>query len=369
MDITKREKHRTIVLRDMILYEKQTMPRQLAEKKDNRATFRIHHVLMALTSVRCISGRRCFSLVKRSFTVPSLSPSPKCNSYVSKAQAFADLARMRNPIGTYLLFWPCIWGSSMALQAQHLSALDPLLFSKFIVGAFLMRGAGCTVNDLWDMEIDKKVERTIKRPLASGALSVKEAVAFLGVQLSGALAILLSFDWSTIGIGVLSLLPVAVYPAMKRITHFPQLFLGITINWGVLVGFSSVGLFGHAAMAPMYLSAISWTVVYDTIYAHQDKLDDQKIGVKSTALTFGKWTKPILGALSVQSSLCMAAAGYAADLGPVFYCLSVITPVIFNTHQLYHVNLDNPRECSEAFKAHGILAMVIGSGIILGSSV
>jgi len=212
---------------------------------------------------------------------------------------YAHLARLDKPIGTFLLLHPCLWSTALATTPLGCTP-DLSLCALFGLGSFLMRGAGCTINDMWDSNYDRNVERTKSRPLASGELTYPQAWTFLALQLSAGLGVLLSlphleqcFVW-----GVASLPLVATYPLMKRYTNYPQLALGMTFNWGAIMGWVAVrGDVDWSVVAPLYASGVAWTLVYDTLYAHQDKKDDVKLGLKSTALTFGEdGTKPILTA-------------------------------------------------------------------------
>ncbi|KAK0564751.1 Para-hydroxybenzoate--polyprenyltransferase, mitochondrial precursor (PHB:polyprenyltransferase) [Tilletia horrida] len=191
-----------------------------------------------------------------------------------KLGPYFRLARMDKPIGTLLLLWPC--------------------------GALVMRGAGCTINDMWDVKYDRMVERTSMRPIAAGEVTMFQAWCFLGAQLSVGLAVLLNLNWYSIGLGASSLALVTVYPLMKRITYWPQFVLGLAFNWGALLGWTAVaGSPDWAVTLPIYSGCVAWTIVYDTIYAHQDKRDDVKAGVKSTALLFKGRTKAILSLFSI----------------------------------------------------------------------
>lgn len=196
------------------------------------------------------------------------------------------LARVDKPIGTMLLFWPCCW--SVALAAPMGAIPDVLLMSKFFAGAFIMRGAGCTINDLWDRDFDGKVERTKNRPLVNGSLTPTKAMVFLGGQLLSGLGILLTFNEASIITALASMPLVVIYPLMKRITYFPQLILGMTFNWGVFVGWPAVhNSLPYQLLLPMYTAGICWTLVYDTLYGYQDRSDDVKIGMcKDTPVPF-----------------------------------------------------------------------------------
>lgn len=194
-----------------------------------------------------------------------------------KVRPYLYLARMDKPVGTLLLFWPCCWGTALAAPLGTLP--DFMLMTKFAIGAFIMRGAGCTINDLWDQDFDKKVERTKSRPLASGALTTKDALAFLALQLSGGLAILSTFNYTSILAGFASMPFVISYPLMKRITYWPQFVLGLTFNWGVWVGWTAIyDSVNFTQLLPLYGAGVCWTLVYDTLYGYQDRKDDVKIG-------------------------------------------------------------------------------------------
>ncbi|KAG8906026.1 Para-hydroxybenzoate--polyprenyltransferase, mitochondrial precursor (PHB:polyprenyltransferase) [Tulasnella sp. 403] len=191
----------------------------------------------------------------------------------------------------------------MASYATQVPPSVPLTYlGLFGTGAFLMRSAGCTINDMWDRNLDKAVERTKNRPLARGDLTFNQSLGFLSVQLTAALAVLLQLNWYSIALGASSLSVVTVYPFMKRVTYWPQFVLGLAFNWGAMLGWSAVaGAVDWAVCAPLYAGSICWTLVYDTVYAHQDKTDDVKVGIRSTALLFGERTLPVLSAFSASS--------------------------------------------------------------------
>jgi len=204
------------------------------------------------------------------------------------ARPYLRLSRADRPIGTWLLLIPCWWGLVLAmLWDQSIGWGDAWLALASAMGAFLMRGAGCTWNDISDRDIDGRVERTRSRPIPSGQVSVTGAVIWMGVQALLALAILLTFNRAAIALGVLSLLPLAIYPFAKRFTWWPQVFLGLAFNWGALLLWTAHAGALHWPPVILYLAGIAWTLFYDTIYAHQDTEDDALIGVKSTARLFG----------------------------------------------------------------------------------
>lgn len=280
---------------------------------------------------------------------------------------YVKLARWDRPIGVYLLFWPCSWSIALASIPGNVPLQTTLQTAGlFLLGAGLMRGAGCTINDLWDRDVDAQVERTKDRPLVSGAVSSKQAVAFLAAQLSLALGVLLQLNCYSVVLGASSMLLVVTYPLAKRFTNYPQIFLGATFNWGALLGYSAVqGTLVPEICLPLYCGALAWTVVYDTIYAHQDKFDDARIGMKSTALTFGAHTKPALFASLTASVACLAYAGTAAQLGPFYYAALVA----YGAHagrQIYTLDPDNPTDCANKFKSNSLVGLIILLGILGG---
>lgn len=231
---------------------------------------------------------------------------------------YIQISRINRPAGAYMLLWPCFWSISLAAPAGQFPDLGML--ALFGTGALIMRSAGCTINDMWDKDFDKQVERTNKRPLAAGALTYPQAWGFLAAQLSAGLAVLMQLNWYSIGLGAASLSLVATYPLMKRVTYWPQAFLGLTFNYGALLGWSAIqGSCDWSVVLPLYGGGIAWTLVYDTLYAHQDKKDDKQIGVKSTALLFGENTTPILNAFSAAAVMGIGSAGYMAGLDWPFY--------------------------------------------------
>uniref|UniRef100_A0ABK9MM37 4-hydroxybenzoate polyprenyltransferase, mitochondrial n=1 Tax=Glossina morsitans morsitans TaxID=37546 RepID=A0ABK9MM37_GLOMM len=278
---------------------------------------------------------------------------------------YIRLMRVDRPIGSFLLFWPCGW--SIALSANAGCWPDLYMLSLFATGAFIMRGAGCTINDLWDRNIDKKVERTRNRPLACGDISQLDAVIFLSAQLSLGLLILIQLNWESILLGASSLGLVVTYPLMKRITYWPQLVLGMAFNWGALLGWCAIqGAVNWSACLPLYLSGICWTIIYDTIYAHQDKKDDLQIGVKSTALRFGDDTKVWLSAFTAAMLSGLTLVGFSCDQTlPYYASLSLVGAHI--VHQISSLNIDNPTDCAKKFISNHQVGLILFVGIVLGT--
>ncbi|KAG9290758.1 hypothetical protein G9A89_011721 [Geosiphon pyriformis] len=267
---------------------------------------------------------------------------------------YAKLARLDRPIGTWLLYIPCTWSISMAAYNAHLPVTETaFMLALFGIGSFVMRGAGCTINDMWDYRIDKMVERTRTRPLASGEISQFKALCFLGVQLSAGLAVLTQLNLYSILLGAASLSFVTIYPYMKRVTYWPQLFLGFAFNWGALLGWPAMlGSSDWSVTLPLYASGVCWTLVYDTIYAHQDKSFDLKVGVKSTALLFDSHTREWLTFFSGSMISFVALAGYANGQGIPFYLISVLGAGTHFAWQLRTTNFDDITDCGKKFRSN-----------------
>lgn len=272
---------------------------------------------------------------------------------------YLRLARFDRPIGTWLLLLPCWWGAALATPAWP----DATMFVLFTIGAVVMRGAGCTVNDLADRKFDARVARTATRPIASGQISVLKAFVFLALQLLLGLSILLQFNAFTVALGVSSLLLIVLYPFMKRITYWPQLFLGFTFNWGALLGWAAVKGELSAPAFVLYGAGIFWTLGYDTIYAHQDKEDDVLIGVKSTALKFGDGTKPWLVGFYSITVILLAATGLLANLAWPFYS-GLTLAALHLAWQIKSVDIANSKNCLRRFKSNRDFGLILLAGII-----
>ncbi|WP_343560311.1 4-hydroxybenzoate octaprenyltransferase [Kiloniella sp. b19] len=308
-------------------------------------------------------------------SVPNHSASDIANDHwiIRIAPAFAipylKLARADRPIGTWLLLLPCWWGMLLALVATGQGPDAATLFHGlwlaflFAVGSFVMRGAGCTVNDMADREYDRQVARTALRPLASGALSMKKATAFLALQLLIGLLILLQLNSFTILLAASSLVLVAIYPFMKRITYWPQAWLGLTFNWGALVGWASItGEISLPALL-LYAGSLFWTLGYDTIYAHQDKDDDAMIGVKSSALRLGAGTKPALILFYGLTTALWTAAGFVAETAVPYYVAITALAAQF-VWQVSSLKIDDPSHCLMLFKSNRYVGFILCAGLI-----
>jgi 4-hydroxybenzoate polyprenyltransferase len=284
-----------------------------------------------------------------------------------KLVPYAQLIRIDKPIGTWLLFLPSSYSILMAGYYQNMDPITTIsTLGLFGVGSLLLRGAGCTINDMWDRDLDKLVDRTKSRPLAAGTLTQFQALQFLGIQLSLGLAILLQLNVYSIVLGASSLALVISYPLMKRVTFWPQAFLGLTFNWGCLLGSSAMLGYLHLPVAlPLYLSGICWTLVYDTIYALQDKNDDVSVGIKSTALRFGDNLKRWISGFAILSVGSLALAGYNNGQDILFYLISVGGSA---THLFWQIYTLNPLSASDAwkkFKSNRNLGIIVSAGIVL----
>ncbi|SHL45235.1 4-hydroxybenzoate octaprenyltransferase [Roseibium suaedae] len=282
------------------------------------------------------------------------------------ARPYARLARWERPIGWWLLLWPCWWSAALAaIKAGH---LGPNLWhlALFLIGAVAMRGAGCTYNDLVDEEIDAQVDRTRSRPIPAGQVSRTQAKIFLVLQAVIGLVVLLQFNTYTILLGIASLAPVAVYPFMKRVTNWPQFFLGLAFSWGALMGWAAV--FGHLGWAPvaLYIGGICWTIGYDTIYAHQDKEDDALVGVKSTARLFGVFTKPAMLLLYTAATILFALAATLADAGPAAFA-GIAIGALHLLWQAIILDIDDPDQCLKLFRSNTTYGWILFIGLVLDS--
>ena len=278
------------------------------------------------------------------------------------ARPYLRLARFDRPIGSWLLLLPCWWSLGLAaMRADHLPSA--WFVALFFVGAFAMRGAGCTWNDLVDRDIDGKVERTRSRPIPSGQVTVAQATVFMMAQALTGLVVLLQFNRYTIFTGLASLAVVVIYPFMKRVTHWPQIFLGLAFSWGALMGWpAAFGRLDWPALV-LYLGAISWVIGYDTIYAHQDREDDLLVGVKSTALLFGENTKPMLAGFYAVAVVLIGAAGLLAGGGPVF----LIGMLAFAAHlawQVARLDINDPAHCLKVFKSNRDAALILFAAML-----
>ena len=275
---------------------------------------------------------------------------------------YAVLARLDRPIGSWLLFLPGLWS---ILLARPTPAEAVWLILLFGVGAVVMRGAGCVVNDMWDRDMDRLVTRTAGRPLASGALRMRQAAGFLCALLLAGLLVLLQLNGLAQVLGVLSLALVAVYPLAKRVTWWPQAMLGLTFGWGAPMGFAAAAGRLDGAAAALYAAAFAWILGYDTIYAHQDREDDALIGVRSTARLFAGSTRPFLVACYGGALGLLAMAGWLAGLSPLFYP-ALLLPAALLAWQVRALDVDDPARCRRLFHLNREAGLAVGAAILLG---
>ena len=279
---------------------------------------------------------------------------------------YLRLARLDRPIGSWLLLMPCWWSVGLAAIHAH-SQVNLWHLVLFFVGAFAMRGAGCTWNDIVDRDLDTRVERTRSRPIPAGQVTVAAAAGFLLLQALVGLVVLLQFNWFTVYVGFLSLAVVAVYPFMKRITYWPQIVLGLAFSWGALMGWPAT--FGRLDLPAflLYAGAISWVIGYDTIYAHQDREDDALIGIKSTALLFGERTKTMLALFYALAVAPIALAGWRAGGGVVF-ALGLGAFAAHLAWQVMRLDIHDPVLCLVVFKSNRDAGLILFAGLVLDAA-
>jgi 4-hydroxybenzoate polyprenyltransferase len=278
------------------------------------------------------------------------------------ARAYAVLARIDRPIGAWLLFLPGLWS---IVLAHRDGASTVRLVALFALGSVVMRGAGCVVNDMWDRDMDRLVTRTAGRPLASGALRMRQAAVFLAVLLVVGLAVLLQLNRAAQGLGVLSLLLVGLYPLAKRVTWWPQAVLGLTFGWGAPMGYAAAtGRLDGAAIA-LYAAAFAWILGYDTIYAHQDREDDALVGVRSTARLFANHTRPFLAACYSATVALVALSGWLAGLSGFFF-LALVAPAAVLAWQVGTLDIDDPAGCLRRFKLNREVGLLVAAAIVAG---
>ncbi|GAA0175627.1 4-hydroxybenzoate geranyltransferase [Lithospermum erythrorhizon] len=275
---------------------------------------------------------------------------------------YAHLARLDKPIGSWLLAWPAFWSVALATDLENL----PKMLAIFGWWAVWIRGAGCTINDYFDRDYDKKVERTKSRPLASGSVSPTQGLWWLGIQVFMGLGVLYQSNILTLALAILHVPLVFAYPLMKRITYWPQAFLGVMISWGALLGPASLqGTIVPKIAYPLYISSFFWTLIYDTIYAHQDKEDDSKAGVKSTALRFGDSTKVWITWFTVGCIGALVVGGVALEMGLAYYVFVAMGTVQL-AWQIITVDLDSPIDCGRKFVSNQWFGAIIFCGIVQG---
>ncbi len=279
---------------------------------------------------------------------------------------FIELTRLNKPIGFMLLFWPCSWGLAYAYSNKQNLDLFIHYLILFFLGSVLMRSAGCIVNDIVDRDFDKKVQRTKKRPIASGAISIKQSVFYVTILCSMAFLILIQFNFITICLGIGSMVLAFTYPFMKRFTYWPQLFLGITFNWGIIMAWSSIHNNISIEIVLLYLSAIFWTLGYDTIYGAQDMSDDEIIGLKSTSVKFKKNIKLFVSICYTTSALFLIFL-FQKKIGLNLSFLLILLFIINLIFQIFKFDKKQPKKCLETFKQNNLAGLFLFLGIYLNN--
>jgi 4-hydroxybenzoate polyprenyltransferase len=287
--------------------------------------------------------------------VDTLAPAP--------LRPYLRLARLDRPIGTWLLLLPGWWALALAALAEGPRAPDWWLVALFGIGAIAMRGAGCTYNDIVDRNFDGRVERTRLRPIPSGQVSLRQAQAFMIAQCLVGFAVLIQFNGFAIAVGIASLALVAIYPFMKRVTYWPQFFLGLAFNWGALLGWAAVtGGIAPAAVV-LYIAGIAWTLGYDTIYAHQDKEDDALIGIKSTALRLGDASARWIVGFFAVTTVGLAVTGVMAGAGVIYYAGIAAGAAHFGW-QVATLDIENPDRCLKLFRSNRDYGLIVFAAIV-----
>ena len=279
---------------------------------------------------------------------------------------FIELTRLNRPIGYMLLFWPCLWGLTIAFNFN--SELEKFYFYTllFLLGSMLMRSAGCIVNDIVDKNFDKKVERTKNRPIASGKVSVKRAIIYSFVLCGLAFLVLVNFNKFTILMAMLSMPFAFTYPLMKRFTYWPQLFLGITFNYGLVLAWISTN--NSISIVPIifYLGAIFWTLGYDTIYGYQDIKDDEIIGVKSTSIKFKNNPKIFISLCYSFFFISLIIIGILMNFKILYFLTLIITFLHLLIYQIKNLNVDDANQCLQKFKSNNFLGLIVFLNILIG---
>ena len=279
---------------------------------------------------------------------------------------FIELARLKKPIGFMLLFWPCAWGLTIAYDFSNDVKVYYFYLFLFFLGSVLMRSAGCIVNDIIDEEFDKKVERTKNRPIASGKVSKKLGLIYTSILCLLALLILINFNWLTI-ILALGSMPLAFsYPLMKRYTYWPQLFLGITFNYGLILGWVSTENSLNIVPIILYIGAIFWTLGYDTIYGFQDIKDDEIIGIKSTSIKFKKNPIPFLTICYSIFIFITLMVGILMKFNNLFFIILILPFLHLFAYQVKNIKINDASNCLKIFKSNNFFGLLILLTILVG---
>ena len=279
---------------------------------------------------------------------------------------FIELTRLNNPIGYMLLFWPCLWGLTLVYDFNGEIITYFKYLTLFFLGSIIMRSAGCIVNDITDKEFDKKVQRTKNRPVASGKISVKLAWSYTLALCFFAFLILINFNLFTIILAIGSIPFAFTYPLMKRFTYWPQFFLGITFNYGIILGWVSINDSLNLAPVILYIGAIFWTLGYDTIYGFQDIKDDEIIGLKSTSIKFKKKPSLFLISCYLITITCLLVIGTIMKFNFIFYTFLIIPFLHLFFYQIKNLNIEISENCSKIFRSNNTLGFLIFINLLLG---
>ncbi len=285
---------------------------------------------------------------------------------MNQLNLFIELSRFKKPIGYMLLFWPCTWGLTLGFDFSKEISTYILYLILFLLGAILMRSAGCIVNDIIDRNFDKKVSRTKNRPIASGKVSVKRGLIYSLVLCLLAFFVLINFNFLTIILALGSMPLAFTYPLMKRYTYWPQLFLGVTFNYGLILGWTSINNEINLIPIIFYFGAIFWTLGYDTIYGFQDIQDDEIIGLKSTSIKFKKSPYIFLCISYTIFFICTLITGYLMELNKIFFMFMIVVFFQIFFLQIKKINIDDPHNCYNTFKSNNYLGFIITLSLILG---
>ena len=279
---------------------------------------------------------------------------------------FIELTRLKRPIGYMLLFWPCAWGLTLAYDFSKNLSDYFFYLSLFFLGSVLMRSAGCIVNDISDKEFDKKVSRTKNRPIASNQVSVKLGIFYTLILCLLAFLVLINFNNLTVLLALVSMPLAFTYPLMKRFTYWPQLFLGITFNYGLILGWTAIQGEINVISIIFYFGAIFWTLGFDTIYGYQDLKDDEIIGIKSTSIKFKKNPKLFLTICYIIFVISLILTGVFMRLNTMFYFFVLIPIAHLFFYQIYNFNFKNPKNCLKIFKSNNFFGVIVLSNILIG---
>ncbi len=285
---------------------------------------------------------------------------------MSQINLFIDLTRLKKPIGYMLLFWPCAWGLTLSYDLSKEKITYIIYFILFLCGAILMRSAGCIVNDIVDRKFDKKVYRTKNRPIASGKISVSQGFFYTGILCLIALCVLVNFNKLTIILALGSMPLAFTYPLMKRFTYWPQFFLGITFNYGLILGWTSIA--NEISIVPIifYIGAIFWTLGYDTVYGFQDIKDDEIIGLKSTSIKFKNTPYIFLKTCYSIFLISLIIVGFLMHLNYFYFIFLLLASVQMFYFQIYKLNIDNTDSCLKSFKSNSSLGLLILLALAIG---